>query len=176
MREELQQAVQKARKLEIAGAEFYTDLAEQCSNTAAEQMFQSFAKDEKRHLRVVKKLAEGVGVDVDELPMPRDEIRTLFTEMSGEGPQEPAEADADEREAIREAMQVETRSYKLYHQSAEDAEDEQTRKLFERLAREENQHYEMLENTLEYLSNNPRWFLWKEWALIVGDQSSLGMG
>ena len=32
----------------------------------------------------------------------------------------------------------------------------------------------MLENTLDYLTGNEKWFLWNEWALITGDQSSLG--
>ncbi|MGD2175995.1 MAG: ferritin family protein [Candidatus Brocadiaceae bacterium] len=175
MAEGLEDAIQRARKLEIDGAEFYTDLADKCSVPAGEQMFRSFAKDEKRHLQVVEDVSEGLGVEVADLPMPRDEIRTLFAEKR-ETVEEPVEVSSDEQEAIRMAMEMESQSYSLYRESAARAEDEETRQLFERLSREENQHYEMLENTLEYLSSNAQWFLWKEWALIVGDQSSLGTG
>ena len=81
---------------------------------------------------------------------------------------------ADEQEAVRIAMDMETKSYKFYMEAAETAADDRSRQLFQRLAREENQHYEMLENTFEYLTGNKQWFLWNEWALIVGDQSSIG--
>ncbi|MFO8008121.1 MAG: ferritin family protein [Candidatus Brocadiia bacterium] len=175
MRDALREAVQKARKLEIDGADFYTTLASMCATEAGQRMFKSFAADERRHLRVVKDLAEGVGVDVDQMPMPRDEIRTLFTEAA-EQTDEQGAVTSDEKDAVQQAMEMETESYNLYVKAAEDAADEDTRRLFERLSREENQHYEMLENTLEYLNENAAWFLWKEWALIVGDQSSLGMG
>lgn len=175
MQEEIKEAVQQARKLEIDGADYYTQLAKSCESDAAARMFHSFAGDEKRHLKIVEDLAEGVGVDVDSLPMPRDEIRTLFSEASETGAQT-ARATEDEKQAVSKAMQMETKSFKLYTDTAENAGDEATRRLFQRLAHEENQHYEMLENTLEYMNSNDQWFLWKEWALIVGDQSSLGLG
>ena len=174
MNDELKEALQKARKLEIDGADYYTELAGKCSVESGRQMFHSFAADEKRHLRIIEDVAKGMGVDVEEFDMPRDRIRTLFSEKKQEL-EDTTEVASDEREAIEAAMGMETKSYELYRDSAEQAEGDDTRALFYRLAREENQHYEMLENTLEYLSNNEQWFLWKEWALIVGDQSSLGM-
>jgi len=175
MSEELGKALQQARELEIDGTDYYTQMAKKCSVESGKQMFHSFAGDEKRHLRIIEDIAKGLGVDIEKFPMPRDEILTLFSEKKQEL-EETAEVSSDEHEAIREAMEMETKSFQLYRDCAEEAEDEDTQALFERLAREENQHYEMLENTLEYLSSNGQWFLWKEWALIVGDQSSLGNG
>ncbi len=174
MASDFEEAVQKARKLELDGIEFYEKLAQNCPSPAGRQMFSSFASDEKRHLRVVKQLAEGLGADMSEYPMPRESIRTLFTEAAGELG-DYAEATDDEKDAVEVALGMETESYKLYTNSADNAEDDKARELFERLAREENQHYEMLENTLEYLNANQEWFLWKEGALVVGDRTSLGM-
>jgi rubrerythrin len=171
---EFQKALDKARKLELDGIAFYTKAAELCHVPSGRRMFESFAGDEKRHLKVICDVAKGLGVDMSKQPLPRDEIRTLFTTLAVQVGEE-AQATADEHEAIRVAMGMETESYKLYKGQAETASDESARKLFERLSHEENQHYEMLENTLEYLTDNQKWFLWKEWALIVGDQSSLGM-
>ncbi|KPK62210.1 MAG: hypothetical protein AMK73_06530 [Planctomycetes bacterium SM23_32] len=175
MKPELKQALDQARKLEMDGIEFYTQAAEGCGVLSGKRMFESFAADERRHLRIITDLAEGIGVDVAGMPMPRDEIRTLFTEAT-ERLGDYVEATSDESDAVRVAMGMEKESYDLYAGQAETADDEAVRQLFERLAREENQHYEMLENTIEYLTSNEEWFLWKEWALIVGDQSSLGTG
>ena len=147
MSEELNKALQKARKLEIDGADYYTQMAKKCGVESGKQMFHSFAGDEKRHLRIIEDVAKGLGVDVEKFPMPRDEIRTLFSEKKQEL-EDTSDVSSDEREAIETAMGMETKSFQLYRDSAEEADDEDTKALFERLAREENQHYEMLENTL----------------------------
>ncbi len=172
---EFQKALDKARKLELDGIEFYSKAAERCFVQSGKQMFESFAGDEKRHLRVICDIAKGLGVDMSKQAMPRDEIRTLFAGLPAQVGED-AQANTSDLEAIRVAMGMETESYKLYKEQAGTASDASARRLFERLSHEENQHYEMLENTLEYLTDNQKWFLWKEWALIVGDQSSLGMG
>ncbi len=173
MGEELKEAIEKARKLELDGADFYTAAAEKCTVISGKRLFESFAGDERRHLRMIGDMAEGLGVDLDQSPMPRDAIRTLFS-AAKETPGDDVQATADEKDAIRVAMEMETKSYQLYKEAAAEATDDGPRELFERLAREENQHYEMLANTLEYLSSNQQWFMWNEWALVVGDQSSLG--
>ncbi len=174
MGEQLSEAIERAMKLELDGIEFYTDAARKCSGLPGKRMFESFAADERRHLRIIQDLSKGLGVDVDQLPMPRDEIRTIFSSAS-ETLADDLRATAQEKDAIRIAMGMETQSFELYKEAAAEATEESARKLFERLAREENQHYEMLENSLEYLSSNEEWFMWSEWALIVGDQSSLSM-
>lgn len=174
MSQEFQDVLEKARKLEMDGAEFYEKAAEKCGVTSGRRMFESFAQDERRHYRILSEVAEGMGVDIDSMPMPRDEIRTLFT-AAAERTADDAQSSAGEEEAVRIALGMEQKSYELYSKQAKTAEDEQCRLLLERLAREENQHYEMLENTLEYLTSNEKWFLWDEWALIIGDQSSVGM-
>jgi rubrerythrin len=173
MQKELAEAFELAQKLEMDGADYYDKLAKECSSPAARRMFESFESDEKRHLRIVRDVAKGLGVDVAQMPMPRDEIATIFTSAAAQA-EEVIQATESEREAIGVALSMETKSFQLYQDAAGKATDPTTRQLLERLAREENQHYEMLENTLEYLSANPEWFLWNEWALIVGDQSSLG--
>jgi len=172
---ELDAAIEKARKLEMDGAEYYTKVAEKCAVESGRRMFESFANDERRHLKIIEDVAKGIGVDISSMPMPRDEIQTIFAHAD-EKVGEKVVVSADERGAVRVAMGMETESYNLYIQCAEVAEDDVTRDLYRRLSREENQHYEMLENTLEYLETNDAWFLDKEWALIVGDQSSLGSG
>jgi len=174
MGQSLNEAIERARKLELDGIEFYTEAARKCAHSAGARMFESFAQDERRHLEVVEKMAAGEGIDLSGVPMPRDAIRTLFS-GAAEELGERVRASADEMEAVRIALDMETQSYRHYRQAAADAQDERTRSLLGRLAREENQHYEMLENTLEYLNTNAAWFLGTEWALIVGDQSSLGL-
>ncbi len=175
MNEELQEAIEKARKLEIDGTAYYTKLAQMCSVPSGKRMFESFADDERRHLRIIEDVTKGLGIDESCFAMPRETMRTLFSEAAERLDETPV-VGTDEKEAVQAAMEMETKSFRLYEDAAGRAEDDDTQALFERLASEENQHYEMLENTLEYLNSNGQWFLWQEGALIVGDQSSLGLG
>lgn len=173
MNESLEEAIQTARKMEMDGIEFYGKAAENAGNPDAERFFQSLQSDEERHLDIVEKIGRGMGVDIDNMPTPEQGIRTVFSEVDPSVAAD-QEATAEEKEAVEIALGMEKDSYDLYDEAAENAEDEDQRALFERLAKEENQHYVMLENTLEYLQENSNWTLWKESGLLTGDMSSLG--
>ncbi|MBS3764095.1 MAG: ferritin family protein [Planctomycetes bacterium] len=170
---DLTEAIQLARKMELDGIGFYDDAAKKAGNPQAAQLFKSFSKDEERHLKIVSKVAEGMGVDVDQMPMPADEIKTVFSTAGQEIAVE-AEVSASEREAIEMALEMEEKSYKLYADAAKNAGTADQRAIFERLSQEENQHYSILENTREYLDENEQWNLSEEWGLLMGDLTSLG--
>ena len=173
MVENIEEALQLARKLEMDGIDFYTDASDKAASSQAKRLFDSLCGDEKRHLDVVEKIGKGMGVNVEDMPSPAENIETIFTEASEEIG-ERSKVSAAENEVIDMALDIERRSYKLYDDAAQETNDSDQKKLFERLAHEENQHYRMLENTREYLDNNDEWFLWKEWGLLTGDLSSLG--
>lgn len=171
MTKDLKEVVQLARKMEMDGSEFYGKAAEKAVNPQAKRLFESFAADERRHLGIVESMARGVGVDVEKMPMPRATVRTVFT--SAQAGSRAGAVAAGEREAVQDALSLERQSYRLYKHAATAGQGAQ-RALLERLASEENEHYEMLENTLEYLEDNQKWFLFREWGLLTGDMSSLG--
>ena len=172
MNKDVAKALEIAEKQESDGIDWYAKLADRCGSEAAKQMFLSFKKDEERHLKWVKNLADGVGVDLSQAPLPRESIKTVFDEADDET-EDVAESTESQKEAIDVALEMEKKSFDNYKQAADDTGDAVARAMFERLAQEENQHYEMLENTREYLDNSDRWFLAEENALIMGDQTSL---
>ena len=173
MAEDLEEAIQIARKMETDGIEFYTKAANEAANVQATTLFKSLAEDEKRHLSIVEDIGEGKGVDVENLPEPAERIKTAFSE-SKEQISEREIATAQEKDALNIALDMETKSYNIYEEAAEKTDEEEEKELFERLAQEENQHYKMLENTDEYLNENEKWFLTQEYGLLTGDMSSLG--
>lgn len=173
MNKELAVALEIAEKQEADGIAWYSKIVEKCDSEAGKQMFRSFVEDEERHLRWVKSMAEGLGIDLSDAPLPRESIKTVFTAAKGEE-EEVAKATDSQKDAISVALDMEKESYANYKQAAGKAEDPKVKEVFERLALEENQHYEMLTNTLEYLNNNDQWFLWTEQDLLTGDMSSLG--
>jgi len=173
MGKSLNECIQLARKMEMDGAKFYGEAAAKAVNPQAKRLFESFAADEKRHLGIVEQMARGAGVDISNMPMPAEEIRTVFSKAKEKLGKEQTVSD-DERHAIEKALVMETESYRLYEEAAAQAKDAAQKALLERLASEEDQHYGMLVNTQEYLDDNQKWFMWKESALLTGDMSSLG--
>jgi rubrerythrin len=172
MAKNLDDVIQLARKMEMDGARFYSDAARKATHAQAKRLFESFSKDEERHLGIVESIAKGLGVDVKKMPMPSESIKTVFSKADPGATA--GEATADELSAIKTALEMERDSYRLYNDACSKATDETRKSIFRRLAAEENQHFEMLQNTEEYLTDNKKWFLWKEAGLLTGDMSSLG--
>ncbi len=173
MADSIEEAVQLARKMELDGIEFYGNAAENAGNPQAQKFFESLQSDERRHLDIVEKIGKGLGANVEEMGMPADNIQTVFSQAD-EAITADQQATAEEKEAVDMALAMEEDSYDLYEEAADKAEDEDQVKLFERLAKEENQHFVMLENTQEYLEEHEKWVLWDESGLLMGDMSSLG--
>jgi len=165
---DMQDAVQQARKMEMDGIEFYTKAAADAASPMGSRLFGSFAEDERRHLRIIEEIARGLDVDIESMPEPREEIKTVFSNAEVEVG-ERAVATADEAKAIEIAMGMEQRSYEHYKRCGAQSDNEKEKRLFDRLALEENQHYRMLENTMQYIDDNQEWFLWNEWGLLTGD-------
>jgi len=173
MGKSLSDIIQLARKMETDGIKFYADAALKAANPQAKRLFESFSEDEERHLGIIGDIAKGIGVNVDDMSMPKESIQTAFSQTDAQA-RERQQVTADETRAIEIAMEMERDSYRVYQNAGSEAEDQTHKSLFGRLASEENQHYEMLENTQQYLGDTQKWFLWNEWGLLTGDLSSLG--
>ena len=170
-------ALKIAIDTENEGLEMYQKASEKASNPVAKKMFLGLGEDEKAHLKMIEEIAQGMGMsaalEVARQGTPLERMNTIFTEAKDDVTERLA-ASADEFEAIRIAMDFEERGYRFCTQAAKDAEDADQRALFERLAREENDHYRILDSTRQYLENTGEWNLWEEGGLLTGDMWATG--
>ena len=108
----LSEALQLARKMEMDGIEFYNEAADRAGNPQAQRFFLSLAGDESRHLEVVENIARGMGVDMEQMPTPAENIQTVFSDADVQfGPD--AQVTAQESDAIETALEMERDSYRL---------------------------------------------------------------
>jgi rubrerythrin len=132
-------------------------------------MYSFLAEYEVHHKRLLESLLRKVVPEARDLdiPLPKDKIKSVFTEamahMDASVP-----PTADDIDALTFAMGKETESYKMYHEAANDAPDPKVKAVFARMATEENQHYEILEQTRYYLKENENWSIWEEGGPIEG--------
>jgi rubrerythrin len=156
---------------EREGLEMYQKASERTLYPLGKEMLLSLAEDEKSHIRMIEKIAHGLGLSkaLEEARKgtPRQRVKTAFAELK-EAVAEDLAVCADELEALKIALDMEKRSYAFYKQGATEAASRDEAALFEKLAAEEDEHYRMLQNTYEYLQDSNHWFLWTEQGLLDG--------
>lgn len=159
-------ALDIAKKMETDAIKFYTEAAEKTSYVAGKKMFLTITEDEKRHLELISQLIKGMQITIQDVS-PRKRVQTVFESLKDEMMKKVA-ASKDELEAFKIAMDMEREGKKFYQKSFETAKTEKEKALFKRLIEEEQQHYEMFENTYSHLSDTGNWFMWEERGIVEG--------
>ena len=167
----LSRIIRTAIKMEEDGVEFYQKAARETSHPFGKRMFLSFAEDEKRHLTVLKNILTDLKFsDFDQFfqeKTPRQKIKTVFREVKNQVKERIA-ANADELEALKIGMDMESKSSEFYQAALEKTQDSHLKPFIRRLIEEEKEHYQLLQNTYSYLEDSGDWFLWEEKALLDG--------
>jgi rubrerythrin len=157
----LSDVLAEALKLELDGREFYEKMAVRVSDEAGKAMFQQLANDEVDHYTYIKRQYEALRAGEGWAPIPEMDPVTSIDAVSlvfppdhktlEVLPEEPTEEDA-----LLFGLGIEDKSFKLYHQSAERADDAAAKKLFMQLAGAERRHFEILMQRYESRFIYPR--------------------
>lgn len=155
--------LREAARNELDGKAMYLQAAERTKEELGKSMFSSFAGEEEQHLHVLQvqyaQLNEsGTWIDITSARQkPRDPKLVLFpTEVAAvkviipEG--------ASDLEALQVAMDFEQRAVRMYEQAASDADSPTAQAFYHDLAEWESTHYEILDNSHEYLASKGEWY------------------
>ena len=150
---------------EIRGRKFYLEAAERSGDPAGAKMFESLARDEEQHLKILQQQYRAVTkdgkwlslADAREATEPPPDL-DLFPEEA----EDLLPPDADDLKALELAMGFEKRGYDLYKAAAATATDLTAKAMYEFLVQEESRHYELLQNTHHYLKDKGLWYFQDE--------------
>jgi len=159
-------AIEIAVKMETDAIKFYKEASGKTENSVGKKMFLTVAEDEKRHLDMLSSMFKGLNVTIEDFS-PMKNIKTVFETMKDEMMQR-VEATTDELEAFRIAMKMEKEGIEFYKKAAAGTKNEKEKILFEKLMKEEQQHYDMFANTHFFLSDTGNWFMWEEHSIVDG--------
>lgn len=159
-------AIKIAKKMETDAIEFYNEAAKKTKYPAGKKMFETITVDEKRHLKIISDLLKGLDVHIEDV-RPLHNIKTVFETMKDDMMQK-VEATSDELEAFKIAMQMEKEGIGFYRKLLSEAITEKEKILFQKLMKEEEQHYEIFENTYNFLNDTGNWFMWDEHSIVDG--------
>lgn len=159
-------AIEIARQMETDAIEFYTEAAQKTRHPVGKKMFETVAGDEKRHLEIVSALIKGLDINAGDVHAIED-IRTVFEQMKDDMMHK-VEATSDELEAFKIAMKMETEGAEFYKKLLSEAISDKEKALFQKLMKEEEQHYEIFANTYNFLDDTGNWFMWEEHSIVEG--------
>jgi len=159
-------AIQIAINMEKDAIDFYTKAAEKTSHPAGKKMFLSVTEDEKRHLEMLSAIFKEVDIRINEVS-PMKNIRTVFETMRDSMMQR-VEATKDELEAFKIAMQMEKEGIEFYKKVQTETNQPKEKALFERLIKEEEQHFAIFSNTFNFMNDTGSWYMWEEHSIVDG--------
>jgi rubrerythrin len=167
--------------LERDGYAFYKQVAERASDERGKEMFLDLAEQESDHLKLL--LVEYRSLEAGEGWLPYKEAMAVDLafdpadpDLPGEEPEEPMPVFTPDREislqsdiaALDYGLETEQISRDLYAQGAENSDDANARKAYAFLIEQEEKHYQLLQNTRDYLAQNDTWWDSDEYPFFIG--------
>jgi rubrerythrin len=169
MDEKLRHLIEQAIQMEKDGIDFYEKLSEKVPYASGKKMILSFADDERKHLRILDEIFSNVtSIHIEEYlteSPPREKVKTVF-----DGAEEKIDTVSitDELSALKLAMDMEEKSYRLYEEARDIETNSNLKKLWTRLVEEEKRHYDIFWNTYDFIENPEEWILREERGLLDG--------
>lgn len=147
---DLKEAMAKALEMEKTGREFYLSVAEKSENPMVKEVFAYAAAQEKFHEDEIQKFIDSSEVElggdksVDIKKFFGHEIESFTEHMT---------AAAEDVEAYEKAMELEKTAFNFYKEEHDTTDDDEVKQFMVFLMDQENGHYELFRNGLEYLQN-----------------------
>jgi rubrerythrin len=156
------QALEVALTNEKREGEFYRKHAERTRNPLGRKMFETLAKDEAEHYQRILKLHERLrneGQWPASLPLEVNDtqIRDVLKAVV-EAVDTSAETDTSDMEAVKIAIEFETKGELFYKKLRENVEDSQEKAFYGMLETIEREHRLSLEDTYEYFKDPEGWY------------------
>lgn len=154
--------IREAVDLELNGEKFYRRAAQITDNENGKAMFERLAKEEVGHLEEVGRIFSAItGGDgwktIVEEEMAKGARSKLVDELDNAVRARKKGELADDAEALRIGMDMERRAMKFFEDLIARTEDPKVREFAEKLAEEEQFHYDMLQTQMDSVENMGVW-------------------
>ena len=164
--EERIKALDVALENEQRERDFYLQHKEKTVNPLGKSMFDALAADEDEHYQRIGKLheklaSEGKWPETIPLTVKGTEVKSVLKNVLDSNEKLPP-ADKDDLEAVKIAIDFETKGVNFYEKLRDGADDKQEREFYAMLASIEREHLLSLQNILGYFQDPEGWNLTME--------------
>lgn len=166
--------LESAVKMELDGRRFYLQAAKTAKNAIAKKLLVSLADEELKHIDRIKEISGGLKQEKDwsdfEKAIGRQakkKLSLVFRRLT-KAEIRRLKADPSNIKAIEIAMKKETKSYDYYDKQSKETGIRIAKVFYNSLKKEEERHYELLEEALTMLSDSVSWFVKTEGRVMEG--------
>ena len=145
---------QFAMEKEKYSEDYYRQLAAKADNKGLQKIFNMLADEEAKHYSVVEQMKSKIPERVSDTDV-LSNANEIFKQMKETA--DKFNFEANHVETYKKAQDIEKNSREFYMQKADDVQDHRQKGIFKRLAEEENKHYFLLENIIDFVSRPQQW-------------------
>lgn len=139
-----------AMQMEQDGENHYRFLAGHCQTEGLATIFTMLANEEVKHYKIIAHLQINAGNSTLLKTTVLENVKNIFIRMQEE--RADVRIDSSELESYRKAMVIEEMSWKFYLDKAANADEEDIKQIFLRLAGEEEKHLRIMENIVDFVA------------------------
>jgi rubrerythrin len=153
-----------AMKMEQDGRAFYLEQAEKAEHPQFKKILLELADDEAKHYAIFKALRDGQPASYEEAAKTGilQTVKNVFEEMKA-GNEEFAFSD-NAQQIWQEAQEVEKKSEDFYREKANEVDDENQKRILNKIADEEHKHWVTMENVIKFIDRPNHWLEDAEWT------------
>ncbi len=148
-----------AMKMEQDGKAFYLKLAEKTKLPGLKTIFSQLAEDEQKHYDTFAGLKKK-SPPAMQTSTALENARNVFEKLRGEK----ASPAKDDLEGYRHAMKLEADSFRFYEDAAGKERDEKIKALLLKIAGEEQNHFNILQNVYDFVNAPNQYLAWAEFS------------
>jgi len=147
-------SVEFAIKMELDGEKYYREQAENNQDNSLNAVFLLLAEDESGHAKLLKNELEKISYDLADSETLAD-TNNVFRDKGDF--KNKFEKIPDQLDVYRMALQMEKDSIELYQKFFSESTDEQTKKLFGYLVKQEENHFKIFDNLITLVERPDEW-------------------
>ncbi len=148
-----------ALQMEKDGEGFYREIAAKVNNKGLYAILTMLADEEVKHFQAIESMKQNQYQMVATTIL--DDAKNIFVKMKKQ--KQEFEFDKKQIKLYEKAQEIEKKSQQFYNEKAQQADLVENKKLFIELAKEEEKHYFLLENIINFVSRPKEWLEDAEW-------------
>jgi len=152
-----------ALKMELDGKAYYEKLAAETSDTGLKAIFTTLAADEQKHYETIQAIQSDSNWVMKESVVLKS-AKNLFEKLLSD--KTIADGMKKSLDGYQFARKVEADSVKFYEDAAQKESNATTKQLLLRIAKEEKDHYNILDNLYDFTLAPKNFLAWGEFSNI----------
>ena len=142
-----------AMQMEKDGEDYYRQLAQKAGNNGMKTILTMLADEEVKHYNALEKIKTRK-TQITESEILTD-AKNVFVQIKESG--DSFDFDIKQTELYKKAQDIEKKSRDFYKGKANEVTEEYQKELFLKLAIEEQKHYVLLDNIIDFVSRPEQW-------------------